>query len=186
MDVAFILDMSGSTEVNHERAVQFAKRVIYGLDMNFERARIGLVTFGDDATTQFELDSYRTKEEVINAMSFLPNKGRTNTQAALSRVRTRLLTSGGGARNGVPDVAILVTDGHSNVNEENTIPEATRLKDNGAALYVVAIGDEIDLGEINEMAGKRGEPSQGYVYRVLNDDEIDERADELAETLCDL
>lgn len=178
--------MSGSTEEEHERAMNFAERVIYGLDMTYQRAKIGLITFGDSATLQFDLNTYGSKEEVITALSFLPNKGKTNTQDALSMARNRVLTSSGGARNGVPDIAVLITDGYSNVNRGNTIPEAQRLKDNGAALYVVAIGNEVDMDEINAMAGKGGEPSQNYVYRIPEDYLLLERADDLVNALCQL
>lgn len=48
--------------------------------MSFGRTRVGVVIYGDRADVQFNLNKYTTKEEVINAMRFVPNIGRTNTQ----------------------------------------------------------------------------------------------------------
>ena len=75
--------------------------------------------------------SFRAKQEVLNALSFFPNRGKTNTQAALGVMRRELFTSGRGDRTGVDNIAVLVTDGYSNIDRFNTIPEAERAKDDG-------------------------------------------------------
>ena len=46
-------------------------------------------------------------------------------------MRRELFSSGRGDRTGVDNIAILVTDGYSNVERHNTIPEAERAKDDG-------------------------------------------------------
>lgn len=55
-----MLDLSGSVQAEYERTIAFTKRVIYGLDMSFDRTRFGVVTFGDTATIQFDLNAYRS------------------------------------------------------------------------------------------------------------------------------
>ena len=45
LDVTFILDLSGSVQEQKEMIVNFAKRVVYGLDMGFDRTRIATVAF---------------------------------------------------------------------------------------------------------------------------------------------
>lgn len=80
---------------------------------------------------------YRDKQEVLNAIGFYPDRGRTNTQDALSLLGREMFSTSRGARQGVADIAILVTDGYSNVNEQNTVPEATRLKDNDKGTFRV-------------------------------------------------
>ena len=184
LDVVFMLDMSGSTQSSHERAINFAKRVVYGLDMTFDRTRVGLVSFGDSATTQFDLNTYSGKIEVLNGMSFLPEGGKTNTQDAIQRMRDQIFTSSSGDRTGVPNIGILVTDGYSNINRANTIPAAGVAKNRDIAMYVVAIGDEVDMGEVTSMAGYSSEPTDSYVFRVRNENEMDQVADQLSERLC--
>ena len=145
---------------------------------------MAVITFGDQATIAFDLLAYREKEEVVNALSFYPNRGQTNTQAAIQRMRVDVFTSGRGDRAGVQNVGILVTDGYSNVARYNTIPEAERAKNEDTAMYVVAIGNEVDMGEVNSIAGRGSEPPDSYVFRVRQDSEIRDVADDLAERLC--
>ena len=57
--MVFMLDLSGSVQSEYERTLAFTKRVVYGLDMSFDRTRFGVVTFGDSATIQFDLNAYR-------------------------------------------------------------------------------------------------------------------------------
>ena len=52
------------------------------------------------------------------------------------------------------------------------------------AVYVVAIGPEIDPLEIQAIAGKAGEPSDSYVLRVQNDADLDRTAEELTDRMC--
>lgn len=55
--------------------------------------------------------------------------GRTNTASALKMVHSRILTQANGDRVNVPNYLYIITDGNSNINAGNTIPEAiaTRL-----------------------------------------------------------
>ena len=179
-----MLDLSGSVEDQYDRIITFVRRVIYGLDMTFGRTRVAIVTFGDRATTAFNLLKYREKEEVINALSFYPNRGQTNTQEAIRIMRSDIFSSNRGDRSGVQNVGVLVTDGYSNVARHNTIPEARAAKNADIAMYAVAIGDEVDMGEINAIAGRGTEPPDSYVFRVRNDGETDRVADSLASRLC--
>ena len=59
-----------------------------------------------------------------------PGRRETNTEGAL-RLLNDVFSSGNGARSGTTKVAILVTDGGSNVNAQNTIQRAQDAKNNG-------------------------------------------------------
>ena len=115
----------------------------------------------------------------------MPNKGRTNTQSAINMMRNDGFSTAGGDRTAVDNIAILVTDGYSNVNRKDTIPEAMAAKQLGVAMYVVAIGDQVDMTEVNSMAGtsSNGGPSS-YVFRVRNDNDLENTAQELTNKLC--
>ena len=45
-----------------------------------------------------------------------------------------------GDRPGVPNVGLVLTDGESNVNKEDTIPEANAARQEGIILFAVGIG----------------------------------------------
>ena len=59
---------------------------------------------------------------------------------------------------------LLVTDGHSNVQPQLTIPSAKALKDIGVQIFVVAVGTYIR--GINEMVKVASYPPQHYLFRV--------------------
>ena len=66
--------------------------------------------------------------DLLNAMIFMERGGKTNTSDALAKARTDVLTSAGGDRAGISNTVVLVTDGGSNVNVDDTIPQADLLK----------------------------------------------------------
>ena len=42
-----------------------------GLDFNFGRTQVGVVTFSATASVQFSLNKYTSKGEVLNAIAFM-------------------------------------------------------------------------------------------------------------------
>ena len=68
--------------------------------------------------------------------------------------------------------------------QANTIPEALRAKNADIAIYVIAIGDAVDMAEINGVAGRANEPPDDYVIRVQNGGQITSAADRLTARLC--
>ena len=52
-------------------------------------------------------------------------------QEALIRIRNYQFGSNNGDRNGVPNIAVVVTDGGSNIQRDNVKNEAARLRSNG-------------------------------------------------------
>ena len=89
-----------------------------------------------------------------------------------------------GDRDEVQNVAVILTDGYSNVNPINTIPEAKLAKEQGIAIYVVAVGDNVDMKEVTEIAGQVNAPSEYYVYPLEREDDTDKISDLLTDSLC--
>ena len=56
--------------------------------------RASVITFSDDAKVEFYLDRYNDQRDVLNALSFLRNGGRTNTQEALRKSYDEVFTDG--------------------------------------------------------------------------------------------
>ncbi len=66
-----------------------------------------------------------------------------------------MFVASGGARSvdtGIPRVAVVITDGQSNVNREMTIPTATALRESGATVYAVGVGSSINMAELDAIA----------------------------------
>ena len=68
MDVVLVLDFSGSLDTVFNIVIAFAKEIVYRLPV--DRARVGVISYADDATINFDLNDYLQKEEIINALSF--------------------------------------------------------------------------------------------------------------------
>ena len=121
---------------------------------------------------------------LIIIIIFLPG-GRTNTVAGLQAAQTRLFNSTRGDRPGIDDVIILVTDGYSNVDRGLTIPTAKRIKDRQIAIYVVSVGDKVDMAEVNAVAGKRDAgSSDSFIYPLRRESDVKNVGANLAANLC--
>lgn len=89
---------------------------------------MSLVQFSDNAAVRFNLNQYRRREDVLQNVQMMPyTRGRTNTAAALQLLRTQVFTSANGDRFEVPNYAVLITDGESTVNPDQTLPEAVKV-----------------------------------------------------------
>ena len=45
-------------------------QVVYGLNMQFDRIRVGAIAFATDIIDRFYMNTYQNKEGVINALNF--------------------------------------------------------------------------------------------------------------------
>ena len=81
--------------------------------------------------------------EILPIKSVLPyhcraTGGRTNTQAALQLVQNELYTSSRGDRNGVDNIAIVVTDGGSTIQSDKVQSSADSLSRNTGKFYSIS------------------------------------------------
>ena len=71
-------------------------------------------------------------------------QGKTNTGGALERARTKLFAE---ARQGVPKIILVVTDGES-TDSQKLQSEIALLKEQGVVMYAVGVGDQINQDEL--------------------------------------
>lgn len=81
----------------------------------------------------------------------------------------------------MPNVVITITDGESNINPENTIPEALLLKRTGATLLTVAVGY---THREEELRGLTTPPVKQNLVRVENFDALHNFSSTLVSPLC--
>ena len=96
-------------------------------------------------------------------------------------MRTEIFQQNRGDRLEVFNAAILISDGNSNVNKDNTVVEAVRAMDAGVEMYTVAIGENPNRREMVECASG---PAQDYAYELPGWDQIEQVADALLRKLC--
>ncbi|XP_032713459.1 collagen alpha-3(VI) chain isoform X3 [Lontra canadensis] len=164
-DIIFLVDSSWSTGKEHFRLVrEFLYDVIESLAVGDSDFHFALVQFNGNPHTEFLLNTYRTKQEVLSHISNMSYIGGSNeTGKGLEYVMQNHLTEAAGsrAREGVPQVIVVLTDGHS---DDGLALPSVELK--SADVNVFAIGvEEADEGALKEIAS---EPLNLHVFNLEN------------------
>ena len=137
--------------------------------------------FGFRCLTSYVVLFFQDKQSLLSSLAFSTAGGRTNTQAALNLLHTDVFTVVNGDRVGVANRAVVVTDGRSNIEHSNTAREAEDARDAGIEIYVVAVGNNVDRGEANDIASN---PDSSHVYDLVDVDVVDRVSDFLLQELC--
>ena len=163
MDLAFILDSSGSIGAsNWPRLLTFVVDVISRLPIGRDRVNVGVVSYGNRAQVHFDLDDHLTVEGMERAIQSIRWKDQmTNTSGGIMVAQNTIFTREGGNREGVPNVAIVITDGIPNLDGHRTVPQATRAKSLGTELFLVGVGNNLDLSELDLMVS---EPAYRHLF----------------------
>lgn len=129
------------------------------------------VIYSSEVQLQFHLNRYHTKQEVLDAVDQIPYiTGSTNTYSGLNTMKEVMFSAANGDRENVPNLAMLITDGVSNVNSLKTIPEAESARAQGIHIYSIGIG-LADTSELNKIASV---PPSENSFTVQEFDELDE------------
>lgn len=123
MDLAILIDGSQSIEYfgvgNFRRCLQFVKNLISGFNIAKEGTHVGVVVFSAKAKVIFGFERYFNLQRMMRAIDRIKYpRSSTHTGAALDVVRNRLFDAS--ARQGVPNILLVMTDGASQVCFSNT------------------------------------------------------------------
>ena len=115
-------------------------------------SRIGLETYANNAVVRYNLNTFNTRRDAVNAISFIYMDGSTATGNALSTMRG-MFSSQLGDRRGVKNVGLVISDGHSN-DRHTTQSEAQRTRADDVTLLSVGVGmkTKYDQNEMRYMA----------------------------------
>ena len=169
-DVVLILDSSTTIgEDNHWKMLRFCKDLLHAANIDSGAVRVGIVSYNSYATVEFHLNQYNTKSDLFNAINYIPwRRGATNTAAGLLTMHSRMFTAANGDRDKVANIAILVTDGVSNINSRDTITEAEYARKKGIHIYAIGIG----LKDKREVNGIASVPADENAFFVQSFDEL--------------
>ncbi|XP_033921546.1 collagen alpha-3(VI) chain isoform X8 [Melopsittacus undulatus] len=117
-DLIFLIDGSDNIgSVNFQAIRDFLVNLIESLRVGAQQIHIGVVQYSDQPRTEFALNSYSTKAEVLDAVKALSFRGgeEANTGTALEFVVENLFTQAGGSRieEAVPQILVLISGGES-------------------------------------------------------------------------
>ncbi|KAG7999640.1 Collagen alpha-3(VI) chain [Nibea albiflora] len=151
-DIVFLLDGSDGTRRGFPAMRDFVERAVEKLNVGQDKDRVSVVQYSRDAEINFYLNTYATKEDIVDSVRGLKHRGGTplNTGAALQYLRDNVFTASAGSRRqeGVPQVLVLLSGGRSfdRVNEP-----ASALKQMGVQIF--AIGSRMsDRGELQTIS----------------------------------
>ena len=139
-DVVFVLDSSGSIgQENWPASLQFIIDVIKGLKIDPSRTHVSVVTYSTEVEISFGLNEYTSMAEIEAAVFGITYMaGVTNTADGIKKMHEVVNQEGRGANVAIP-IAIVITDGMSNVDEARTIPEAKSARDDGIQMFAVGM-----------------------------------------------
>ncbi|NXA17468.1 VITRN protein, partial [Ibidorhyncha struthersii] len=138
VDLSFLMD--GSWSIGKRRfqlQKQFLSNVAQALGIGSAGPLMGIVQYGDDPSTEFNLKTYANSKDLRNAIEKIPQKGGlSNVGKALSFVNKNFFSDANGNRGGAPNVVVVMVDGWPT----DRVEEASRLaRESGINIFFVTI-----------------------------------------------
>ncbi|XP_023197260.1 collagen alpha-1(XII) chain-like [Xiphophorus maculatus] len=150
-DIVMLVDESGSIHPKDFLHMKlFISELVQNVHIGPINFQIGLTKYSEEATTEWNLNTHRTKESLLKAINKIQqNGGGTNTGKALEHILHHSFKPAAGMRADSKKVAILITDGQS---QDNVTSAAKNLKDTGIEIYVIGVGQDVDDSEMRDIA----------------------------------
>nr|XP_011726270.1 collagen alpha-3(VI) chain isoform X4 [Macaca nemestrina] len=152
-DIIFLLDGSANVgKTNFPYVRDFVMNLVNSLDVGNDNIRVGLVQFSDTPVTEFSLNTYQTKSDILGHLRQLQLQGGSglNTGSALSYVHANHFTEAGGSRirEHVPQLLLLLTAGQS---EDSYLQAANALTRAGILTFCVG-ASQANKAELEQIA----------------------------------
>ncbi|XP_056004893.1 collagen alpha-6(VI) chain-like [Ostrea edulis] len=186
-DIAFVIDSSSSIwPPNFDTQVHFLYDVLDAFDISPSKTQIAAVSYSDVIKPDFQFNSYKTKNDVLNAIqNIVFTKGSaTRTYEALRYMNNKIFTSKNGARDDVIKIAIVMTDGETNPGSvdyislekarKRTLEEAKRARDNGIYVFAIGVGGRVMDEELYGIASEAGAVMKVPTYGEFKTDQLQE------------
>ena len=96
-------------------------------------------------------------------------------------VREEIFKAENGDRSNAPNVAVVITDGESNVKQKMTIPEAKKVHNAGIIVIAVGISNNISVPELKGIAS---DPDKDHLFKVDSYNELVKVQKKIANETC--
>lgn len=178
-DVVLLVDGSYSIGLaNFAKVRAFLEYLVKSFDIGPHKVQISLVQYSRDPHTEFYLNTHHNLDAVIKAVRTFPYRGgSTNTGKAMTYVRQKIFVSNRGARDNVPRVTILITDGKSSDAFKDP---ATMLRNSDVEIFAVGVKDAVR----SELEAIANSPAETHVYTVEDFDAFERISKELTQSIC--
>ncbi|XP_044022471.1 collagen alpha-1(XII) chain isoform X2 [Siniperca chuatsi] len=178
-DVVLLVDGSYSIGLqNFAKVRAFLEVLVNSFDIGPHKVQISLVQYSRDPHTEFALNTHHDISAVVKAVRTFPYRGgSTNTGKAMTYVREKIFIPARGARQNVPRVMVLITDGKSSDSFKDA---ATNLRNIDVEIFAVGVKDAVR----SELEAIANPPSDTHVYEVEDFDAFQRISKELTQSIC--
>lgn len=175
-DIMFLVDSSGSIGWdNFNKMKTFMKNLVSKSQVGAGRVQIGVVQFSDINKEEFQLDRYRSQNELAEAIEAMTLIGQTTLTGSALTFMSQYFSPAKGARPGVPKFLILITDGEAH---DVVRDPAAALRHEGIIIYSVGVFGS-NVTQLEEISGR-----QELVFYVENFDILQHIEDDLMFGIC--
>ena len=176
-DIVFLVDGSWSIgKENFQQIQDFLHTLVNSFSVSPDQVRIGLAQYSTDPRTEFLLNTFQDKQEILEYIKKLPYKGGgTMTGLGLDFILKEQFVeqAGSRARRGVPQIAVVITDGRS---QDDVEPHADDLRRRGIILYAIGIKDA-DKEQLRKIGDQ-------HVYNVSDFSALQGISQNIVKMLC--
>ncbi|KAM8829510.1 collagen alpha-1(XX) chain-like [Synchiropus picturatus] len=178
-EIMLLVDGSWSIgRANFRRVRDFLEGLMTPFQIGPDHIQIGLTQYSGDPRTEWHLNNFTTKEQMLEGVrNFRYKGGNTFTGQALIHVMEENLSPEAGARMDTPVFLVLLTDGKS---QDDAIAAASRLKNAGVEIIAVGVKNA-DEAELRQVAS---EPVDQNVYNVNDFPLLSKLVARLVHILC--
>uniref|UniRef100_A0A8C6QF44 Vitrin n=1 Tax=Nannospalax galili TaxID=1026970 RepID=A0A8C6QF44_NANGA len=138
VDLSFLID--GSSSIGKRRfqiQKQFLADVVQALDIGPAGPLMGIVQYGDNPATQFNLKTHMNSQDLKTAIEKITQRGGlSNVGRAISFVTKNFFSKANGNRGGAPNVAVVMVDGWPTDKVEETARVA---RESGINIFFITI-----------------------------------------------
>ncbi|CAC5383550.1 COL6A [Mytilus coruscus] len=184
-DVFFIVDTSSSLNVfeNVKKELNFVGDVIDAFEVGSDQVRVGMMTFSNDPEMLFQLDDFKTKEEIAKVLMEMNANdwkgGNTYMDKALRLLMKEGLSTSHGSRHGVPQIAVIITDGRATDRKEFE-KAVNELRQTNYIVFAIGVGPQRDPDELKKISS-----DASRVFEVENVQSLQAIRQELVVKLCE-
>ncbi|XP_075322675.1 matrilin-2-like [Odontesthes bonariensis] len=182
LDFVFVIDSSRSIRPkDYEKVKTFIINLLQFLDVGRDATRVGLLQYGSVVQPEFSLNTYTTRDEVVQAVRNMEHLATgTMTGLAIQYTMETSFTEEQGARPmsmHIPRIAMIVTDGRP----QDTVEEvAAQAREAGIQIFAIGVG-RVDMNTLKAIGSK---PHTEHVHLVANFSQIDTLISVFQSKLC--
>uniref|UniRef100_A0A8C1ILU5 Si:ch211-62a1.3 n=1 Tax=Cyprinus carpio TaxID=7962 RepID=A0A8C1ILU5_CYPCA len=175
-DIVLLVDSSGSIgESDFEEVRKFLRFFVDSFNLRPDKVRVGLAQFSDIPYQEFLLGDYSDKRDLHQKLNDLIYRGGgTNAGLGLTFIRENYFRQ---ARQNVPGIAIVITDGESNDDVEEP---SQRLRNLGVSIFVIRVG-RANMEKLRTIANI---PHEEFLFSIDSYQELEGLKESLRNKVC--